>query len=254
MKRTNWTREELILALHLYFQLPFGQISHKNERVIALSHILERTPSAVSFKLFNFSSIDPYHKNRGVSGFKNIGKLDEVIWSEYSSDWGRLSIEAEEILAAIENKPLEETQIIEFEGIKEGKEKLSLIKTRINQSFFREAILACYNQQCAITGLPIKELLVASHIIPWAKDEQNRLNPTNGICLNALHDRAFDKGLMTITPDYKIKISKYVLDFEENKSVMDSLLSFDNKGMQMPSKFYPSKEFLEYHNNTVFVK
>lgn len=52
-----------------------------------------------------------------------------------------------------------------------------------------------------------KELLIASHIIPWGKDEKNRLNPMNGLLLNALHDKAFENGLITIAEDYTIKIS-----------------------------------------------
>jgi len=53
----------------------------------------------------------------------------------------------------------------------------------------------------------IPELLIASHIIPWARDDKNRMNPANGLCLNALHDKAFDKGLITITPDFVVRIS-----------------------------------------------
>ena len=45
------------------------------------------------------------------------------------------------------------------------------------------------------------------HIVPWSKDERNRLNPHNELCLNVPHHRAFDLGLMTITPDGVIRIS-----------------------------------------------
>ena len=49
-------------------------------------------------------------------------------------------------------------------------------------------------------------MLVAGHIVPWAADAQNRLNPRNGIAINALHDKAFENGLLTITPDYTIRV------------------------------------------------
>jgi len=49
--------------------------------------------------------------------------------------------------------------------------------------------------------------LVAGHIKPWAEDEANRLNPRNGLALNALHDCAFELGLFTIRPDYVIEVA-----------------------------------------------
>ena len=80
----------------------------------------------------------------------------------------------------------------------DGKEKERIIKTRVNQSLFRKVVLATYNNKCCITGLAQPELLIASHIIPWSVNEKERLNPSNGICLNALHDKAFDSGLIAI--------------------------------------------------------
>ena len=73
------------------------------------------------------------------------------------------------------------------EIIKEGLEKERLVKTRVNQSLFRTMLLATYNNKCCITQIENPELLIASHIIPWGKDEKNRLNPMNGLLLNALH-------------------------------------------------------------------
>lgn len=67
-------------------------------------------------------------------------------------------------------------------------------------------MLSAYNNTCAITKIKINEFLVASHIKPWAKDQNNRLNPHNGICLNSIHDKAFDRGLITIDKDYNIVI------------------------------------------------
>ena len=93
----------------------------------------------------------------------------------------------------------------------EGKERESFVKLRVNQAFFRKTVLASYNYRCCITEIAIPDLLVAGHIIPWATDEKNRMNPANGICLNALHDKAFDIGLITITPDYIIHLSEEII-------------------------------------------
>lgn len=250
----KWTKEQTIVALYYYCIIPFNKATSTNPTIAKISKLMGRSHNSLKMKIGNFGSLDPELKKRGIVGLANTSKLDEQIWGEYSQNWGKLANDAGDILARYKEKPLDEIAEFDRSDLPEGKERMAFIKARINQSFFRKTILASYEYRCAVTGLPIKELLVASHIVPWAKDEQNRLNPTNGICLNAFHDRAFDKGLMTITPDFRIKISKGVLDFEENKSVIDSLLCFENKEILLPSKFYPNKEFLEYHNNTVFIK
>lgn len=93
---------------------------------------------------------------------------------------------------------------------------------------------------------------MASHIKPWVKDENNRLNPHNGICLNSIHDRAFDRGLITIGRDYKIIISSRLTDFYTNEFIDDVFKKYDGKEIVISSKFEPSPEFLEYHNDVVF--
>ena len=113
-------------------------------------------------------------------------------------------------------------------------------------------MLSAYNNACAITRIKINEFLVASHIKPWVKDENNRLNPHNGICLNSIHDRAFDRGLITIGRDYKIIISSRLKDFYTNEFIDDVFKKYDGKEIVISSKFEPSPEFLEYHNDVIF--
>ena len=68
-------------------------------------------------------------------------------------------------------------------------------------------ILSNYNGHCALTGIDIPQLLLASHIIPWSKNKVTRLNPSNGICLSALYDKAFDQGLIGFDQHYKVILS-----------------------------------------------
>jgi predicted restriction endonuclease len=86
-----------------------------------------------------------------------------------------------------------------------GEEKDRMIKARVNQSFFRSTILASYNK-CCVTGKSNSELLIASHIVAWARDRKDRLNPRNGILINALHDKAFEYGYITICIANKILV------------------------------------------------
>ena len=137
---------------------------------------------------------------------------------------------------------------------KQGKEREKMVRVRINQNFFRMAVLAAYDSKCCITDMAIPELLNASHIKPWAKDELNRVNPRNGLCLNVLHDRAFDRGLVTVTPEYNIKTSRYLDKFRLDKPVRDYLLRYNGKPIKLPSRFSPDLLFLEYHNKYIFEK
>ncbi|MDD4729694.1 MAG: HNH endonuclease, partial [Dysgonamonadaceae bacterium] len=109
-------------------------------------------------------------------------------------------------------------------------------------------------QKCCITGLSISDLLVASHIVPWKVDVANRLNPQNGVCLNSIHDKAFDKGYITITPDFKIKLSDYFKDYSKENAILDFFYKYENLSMILPDRFLPSRVFLDYHYNNIFRK
>jgi len=78
------------------------------------------------------------------------------------------------------------------------------------------------------------------------------LNPQNGIAINALHDKAFEAGLLTITTNFKIKVSSLLLKQKKSKSIEDYFLKYDNKDIILPSRFLPNKEFLMYHNEVRF--
>lgn len=248
-----WTREELILAVNLYCKLPFGRLHRLNPEVIHLASLIGRTSNSVAYKLVNFASLDPSLKARGIKGASNASKLDAKIWNEFFNNWDILPFESEKLLANFEHTTVEQlNHIPEFELPKEGKMREQIVKVRVNQSFFRKTILASYNNTCCITGIQQPEFLIAGHIKPWSIDEKNRLNPQNGIAINALHDKAFETGLMTIKTDFKIKISSTLFKQKKSKSIEDFFLKFDNQNIILPSRFIPDIEFLKYHNDVQF--
>ena len=114
-------------------------------------------------------------------------------------------------------------------------------------------MLGSYKNRCCITGLDSVDLLIASHIKPWSVSDPKteRTNPGNGLCLNALHDRAFDKGLITVTPDYTIHVSDRLRKQKDNEGIR-WLLQYDRRQIILPERFTPVKEFLEYHNDVIF--
>jgi putative restriction endonuclease len=250
MARINWTRDQLILAFNLYCKTPFGKIHIRNPDIIALAAILNRTPSAVSWKLANFASLDPSLKMRNIAGATHGGKLEKEIWDEFNADWEKLSFESEALRIEMSghSKMVDDEQIFP-----EGKTREAIVRTRVNQGFFRAAVLAAYDSRCCITGITVSDLLLASHIVPWSKDIKNRTNPRNGLCLNAIHDRAFDRGLMTVTSDYRVMISPRIRSISEPG--IDSLIHrYDQVQINVPPRFAPDKTFLEYHHDVIFQK
>lgn len=248
-----WTRDELILAVNLYCKLPFGRLHRLNPDVIHLANLIGRTPSSIAYKLVNFASLDPSLKARGIKGASNSSKLDAEIWNEFFNNWDALPFESEKLLANFEQTTVELlNHIPEYDLPKEGKMREQVVKVRVNQSFFRSSILASYNNTCCITGIQQPEFLIAGHIKPWSIDEKNRLNPQNGIVINALHDKAFETGLMTITTDFKIKISPILFKQKKSKSIDEYFLKLDNQDIILPSRFLPDIEFLKYHNEVRF--
>lgn len=253
-KKNEWSKEETIIAFNVYCKIPFKSSSKNNSTIIKYANIIGRSPSALNMKVGNIGRLDPELKKMGISGLLNGAKLEEVVWDEFNGNWEKLAFESEVLLAKFQNKTIEEIIEFELEELPIGMERETTIKARVNQSFFRSTILSSYNQKCCITGLSIPDFLVASHIIPWKKDEKNRLNPHNGLCLNSIHDKAFDRGFITITPDFKILISKYFNDYFDEIAVKDFFTKFNNKSIILPDKFLPSKEFLDYHYQNIFKK
>jgi putative restriction endonuclease len=242
-----WTRDELILAINLYCKIPFGKIDMRTPEVIQLAQRLNRTPGSISYKLANFASIDPTLARKGAS---NFSKLDKEVWQEFFDNWDNLIFESETKAAEIQDIPLDEFAEIDVNNLPNGETKERTVKTRVNQQFFRKMILSTYNYHCCITGLALEDLLIASHIVPWSKDKKNRLNPSNGLCLNALHDKAFDKGLISFSDNYEVLISERIEKSEPEK--VDFFLKYNKQKINLPKRFLPNKDFLTYHRNNIF--
>lgn len=255
-KQRLWTREELILAFNLYLKIEFGKTHKTNSQVIELANLINRTPSAVGMRLGNFASLDPYHQNRGVGGLQNTGKQVQEIWEEFVDNKEELIYESEQILAKKQHSTIEEKYTALLFDIKDlkGETKIRAVKTRVNQSVFREMIMANYTSKCAITNIDIPDLLFASHILPWSKNEEERLNPENGICLSALYDRAFDKGYISFDKNHKVLISSSLKKKDGFSYYQNNFASIENKKLNTPLKYFPKKEFLEYHRDMIFDK
>jgi putative restriction endonuclease len=251
-KNNNWSKEETIIAFNVYCKVPFKSSSKTNPTIIKYANIIGRSPSALNMKIGNFGRLDPELKKQGITGLVNGSRLEEDVWNEFNDNWDKLAFESEKLIAQFQNKTIEQIETINIDDLPKGEERETVIQSRVNQNFFRSIILASYNLRCCITGLSIPDFLVASHIKPWSKDIENRTNPHNGLCLNSIHDKAFDKGFITVTPDYKILVSKYFDDYSDDLAVYDFFKRYQNQPIILPDRFLPSKEFLDFHFHEIF--
>jgi len=246
----NWTRDQLLLALNLYFQTPFGKQDKNYPPIIALGERIGRSAGAVAMKLSNFTSLDPAEKARGIRGLSGASKLDREIWDEFSSNLNELAAQSE---ALIESSPVTEEAVSDYDHeetpVPSGpSEEAGLTKRRLQQRFFRRVVLASYGGRCCITQLPAKELLRASHIIPWAESEEHRANPQNGLCLSATYDAAFDRGLISIDEEYRIICSPSLsTNYMTETSMQAHFLDLVGRKISLPEKNFPSQVFLERH-------
>ena len=129
----------------------------------------------------------------------------------------------------------------------EGKNKLREVQVRQNQHIFRKMILSIYQGQCCLTGLPVQEVLRASHISEWAKDKKNRMNPENGLCLSATYDAAFDRHLISFDEDYRLIFAPSLKEHYTNEAFKEQFQRLHGKRITMPVKFLPSQELLAKH-------
>lgn len=252
-----WTHDEMILVLNLYLKLPFGKMDSRNPDVRHLAKVIGRTSNSVALRLVNFASYDPILQQRGIVGMAHGGKKCGEIWNEFIHDRERLLFESERILAQLEGTTIEEKYEQDIREIPQdivGETKLRQVKTRVNQHVFRQIVLANYDGKCALTGIDLSELLVASHIIPWAENETERLNPENGICLSSLYDKAFDKGLISFTNDLRVIFSTRLKE-NVGKDYYDKyFFPVEKKSLVTPRKYHINPQFLEWHRDCIFNK
>ena len=252
----KWTREETILAFDLYCNMPFSKVTKKNSKIIELATLIGRTPDSVVFKIANLAHHDPKMIEKNIKGLSNTSKLDRIIVEEFFDNWEELSYQAKVILAEYQKKQVQDiVPIADLLDIPEGAYRDALIKQRIGQYFFRNSVLMAYAGRCCVTGLNCSDLLVASHIKPWKDSDAKteRTNPSNGLCLNAFYDKAFDQGLITVDKNLRIITSRKLFASEMDDSTREWVKTYDKKEIILPDKFIPAKEFLEYHNDVVFL-
>lgn len=243
----NWTREETMIAFNVYCKIPFKDSNKNHPIIIKYANIIGRSPSALNMKVGNLGRLDPKLKEKGISGLSHGSKVEQMVWDEFYANPEQLIYESECLIAKYSNDSIEHTSNIDLDNLPEGTERLAVIKQRVNQTFFRYTVLSSYDNKCCISGIGNSLLLEACHIKDWSVDSENRTNPENGLCLNNLFHRAYDKYLIAITPDYHIVISDKFISDTGDELFKQYLKGINGRTITLPSRFYPRKDFLDFN-------
>ena len=253
MARRDWTHDETLMAWALYMALPAKEIDDKGHDVRLLAEALGRTPDAVALKAWNIAAHDERRLAKGKVGMQHGSRLDREVWVEYDARGDALLTEAMDLLDDALDRELVSPGLRAVSvRVPAGTERQALVAQRVNQSYFRNRLLENYGGRCCLTGLSVASLLVASHIKPWAASDPatERLAPDNGLLLNALHDRAFDQGLITLDRELRVVVSPTVPHGDE--AAERALWGLAGRSIELPRAFAPRREFVEYHNDVVF--
>jgi putative restriction endonuclease len=261
--RIKWTRDELLIALNLYHKLTFGQMHARQPAIMALAEKMGRGANSLAMKLCNLASLDPALKIRGIRGLTGASALDRSVWSEFHANLGEAAPASEEAFrnlfdadekSAVEVTPLEGV-VIRKAPPKGPTETTATVKIRRGQEYFRQAVLNNFGGRCGVTGLAIRELLIASHILPWGKHESERLNVRNGLCLSRLHDAAFDVGLITFDAGCRLRLSSRLKSAAPQRAVAEGFVAYEGQALVLAKDaVLPDESFLAVHRAEIFRK
>lgn len=255
----RWTRDELFVALNLYHKLTFGQLHARHPAIVALAEKLARGANSVAMKLCNFASLDPALKLRGIRGLEGASALDRTVWTEFHADLNETVPASEEALRALFGADEQaELEVLPKEGIRIRRrrpggptEAMTQVKQRRGQEYFRDAVLNNFGGRCGVTGLAIRELLIASHILPWGSHPEQRLDVRNGLSLSRLHDAAFDRGLIAFDDNLRLLLSGRLKAELSQRSVADNFAAYAGEALRLPDDaVLPEPSFLSKHRST----
>jgi putative restriction endonuclease len=258
----RWTHDELFVVLNLYHKLPFGQLHYRNPVIRDLSGKIGRTPSSVAMKLCNFASLDPALKLRGIKGLQGASRSDLTVWNEFQANLED-AVPASEIAlrklfsadecAEVEVLPKVGVKIIKA-TVPSTTEAIGNAKFRRGQEYFRNAVLNNFGGKCGVTGLHLRPLLIASHILPWHSHPAERLNVRNGVCLSRLYDAAFDCGLISFDNELRLLLSPQLVSQLGHRAVSESFGAYAGQHLQLAEDTIPPEpSFLALHRNKIFL-
>jgi len=212
-EKVSWTRTHLLIALNLYCKIPYGKFHNRNPIIADVAARMGRTTNSLAMKLSNFASLDPVHRARGVRGLEGASQRDRQLWNDFRENPERLMPESEQLLHD----------------------------------------LYTTDQEKEVDIVGAEMVRVASHIRPWRSFPEDRLNLRNGLCLSAIHDAAFDQGLLTLDDQFRVVLSRALHERMHTHEWRIFFGPYEGQKITLPSKLAePDPMALEYHRTHVF--
>lgn len=165
-----------------------------------------------------------------------------AIWPAYVAEWSAGNLKARLAVGA----PLERNAFPHMPEAPERRYGFALVRQRLHQARFREAVLSAYGNRCAITGLPEPRLLDAAHIIADQNEELGQPIVQNGLPLSKLHHAAFDANLIGIDPDFRVHVSQALLSMNDGPLFEQGIKLLAGRLIRLPSRAadYPDRDRL----------
>lgn len=237
-----------MVAYALYCITPHSKINLSNKLIHQVAELISHSVHSLIMRMQNFKYIDPAYTTMTNKGLGHAAKMDKTIFEEFRHDWGMLSFQAEQSTGL---------NLFDADPLQGAKPLSSLTNVKVvsrERQFFRRAVMAANENTCCLSGITVPIMLVASHIKPYSKcrTSSERVSPTNGLCLNTFYDKAFDQGIITVDPYYKVRVSTKVREQYPQESCEKWLYQLEGKTIDLPERFRPDPKFLEYHTDKIF--
>lgn len=124
-------------------------------------------------------------------------------------------------------------------------------KVRLGQGGFQVEVVEAYQRRCALTGEKTLPVLEAAHIVPYSAGGEHDVQ--NGLLLRSDMHTLFDRGYLTITPEYRVEVSSQIAEQYTNGKLYYSYHGQELRSLPDERRRRPSPEALEWHNERVFV-
>jgi len=245
-----WTYDEITNLCGVYFTIPFGKIHARNPQIQRIADALKRNANSVAMKLLNLAALDPELRTSGRTGLTRASRLDRRAWEDFYNNREAASAEVETWITAINDHSPGDIQ--ESEEIPAIMEVETSRKVRRAQGYFRRMILALYSGRCCMTDICVPELLVASHILPWARFPEARIERGNGLCLATHFDHAFDRGLITFDDQLRLTIGRRLRACDTNPTIVQEFLRREGSHLAINRYLPPNPDYLAWHRNEIF--
>lgn len=242
----TWTKEDIMVIFNLYCKLPFKENTINNSLIEEYARMLNRSSNSIIMKISDLGKLDPELKR-----YSNVAeiygqKLDRDVWNDFNKNPMQFVYNSEKLIARAYGCSVSELEDLD-NNLPKGCHPKDPVRRKMGFIFFRKVVLSSYNNTCCISGVRNPLLVEACHITEWDDDENKIVNPRNGLCLNYLMHKAYDRKLVSVSPDYKINISEKMITSAMREDFRTYLKSINGRHIFLPDRFSPSRDLLAMH-------